>query len=258
MTATKDHRTAAAGTGCQPYGRAIAAAEAACHPGHVNDITLTATTGSIDLGGRTAAAWTYGGTVPRPLLRGPASRFAPPWPTGYPSPPPSTGTGWRCATTPTGYPTSPSPRSHPAESHVYQFTAAQPGTYWLHPHVGTQLERGLYAPLIVADPDDYDTEWVVVLDDWLDSDREVQLATLHRGMAGGMMMGGASSVLLGGDAGDVTYPYYLRRQAGYRVAVNRRSRRLLLTTNTEDSAMAAPAIIGLSRPAAAKGRAATL
>ena len=37
-----------------------------------------------------------------------------------------------------------------------------------------------------------------------------------------------------------------------------RSRRLLETTNTELSAIAAPAMIGLSRPAAARGRAATL
>src|SRR5690606_538465 len=42
------------------------------------------------------------------------------------------------------------------------------------------------------------------------------------------------------------------------VGRNRRSRRLLLTTNTLDSAMAAPASIGLSCPVAATGRAATL
>ena len=37
-----------------------------------------------------------------------------------------------------------------------------------------------------------------------------------------------------------------------------RSRRLLLTTKTLEKAMAAPAIIGLSRPSAASGMAATL
>ena len=37
-----------------------------------------------------------------------------------------------------------------------------------------------------------------------------------------------------------------------------RSRRLLVTTNTELNAIAAPAIIGLSSPAAASGSAATL
>ena len=39
---------------------------------------------------------------------------------------------------------------------------------------------------------------------------------------------------------------------------NRRSRRLLVTTNTELNAIAAPAIIGLSSPAMASGIAATL
>ena len=41
-------------------------------------------------------------------------------------------------------------------------------------------------------------------------------------------------------------------------AWKRRSRRLLLTTNTEENAIAAPAISGLSSPAMASGSAATL
>ncbi len=44
----------------------------------------------------------------------------------------------------------------------------------------------------------------------------------------------------------------------HRDGVNARSRRLLVTTNTELKAIAAPAIIGLRSPAAASGRAATL
>jgi hypothetical protein len=55
------------------------------------------------------------------------------------------------------------------------------------------------------------------------------------------------------------------RSLGVEVAVgagragwNRRSRRLLVTTKTLENAMAAPAIMGLSSPAAATGRAATL
>ena len=44
------------------------------------------------------------------------------------------------------------------------------------------------------------------------------------------------------------------RDVGWKV----RSRRLLLTTKTLEKAMAAPAIIGLSRPSAASGMAATL
>lgn len=46
--------------------------------------------------------------------------------------------------------------------------------------------------------------------------------------------------------------------AGSFAAVKPRSRRLLVTTKTEEKAIAAPASIGLSRPAAARGSAATL
>jgi hypothetical protein len=42
------------------------------------------------------------------------------------------------------------------------------------------------------------------------------------------------------------------------MAAKRRSRRLLLTTNIEESAIAAPAISGLSKAATASGMAATL
>ena len=48
-----------------------------------------------------------------------------------------------------------------------------------------------------------------------------------------------------------------RRQPGWS-GRKRRNRRLLVTTKTEEKAIAAPASIGLSRPAAASGRAATL
>src|SRR6266536_3038379 len=102
--------------------------------------------------------------------------------------------------------------------HVYEFTAGHPGTFWFHPHAGVQLDRGLYAPLIVEDPHEplaYDDEWVVVLDDWLDGvdgrTPDAQFAELRKGMGmmGGHMMGVGSSYLLGGDAGDVRYPHYV-------------------------------------------------
>ena len=52
-------------------------------------------------------------------------------------------------------------------------------------------------------------------------------------------------------SGDVAAP-------GQRLGSKARSRRLLLTTKTELNAIAAPAIIGLSRPIAASGSAARL
>ncbi len=44
----------------------------------------------------------------------------------------------------------------PGDLRTYRFTATRPGVYWYHPHLrGAQaLFSGLYAPLIVADPDE--------------------------------------------------------------------------------------------------------
>ncbi|MEU7730709.1 multicopper oxidase family protein [Streptomyces sp. NPDC040724] len=137
----------------------------------------------------------------------------------------------------------------PGGSFTYKFAVAQPGTYWFHPHTGVQQDRGLYAPLIIEDPKEplsYDKEWVVVLDDWIDgvdgATPEAVLAELRKGMNGdgngngggdgtgggghaghgappapdasrpggrSHVLMGADSDILGKDAGDVAYPYYL-------------------------------------------------
>src|SRR5690606_19193567 len=54
---------------------------------------------------------------------------------------------------------------------TYEFTVPDPGTYFYHSHSGLQLDRGLYGALVIDDPNepgDYDHDWIVVLDDWLD------------------------------------------------------------------------------------------
>ena len=35
---------------------------------------------------------------------------------------------------------------------TYDFVVPDAGTYWFHSHVGAQLDRGLYGPLIIEDP----------------------------------------------------------------------------------------------------------
>src|SRR5699024_9354206 len=106
----------------------------------------------------------------------------------------------------------------PQASFTYEFVAPDPGTYFLHSHVGLQLDRGLYAPLIIDDPDepgDYDAEWIVTLDDWIDGTGRTPdevLAALtgaspsdSGGMDhGDMPIGDEPS----GDAGDVTCPHF--------------------------------------------------
>nr|WP_231980284.1 multicopper oxidase domain-containing protein [Tessaracoccus coleopterorum] len=42
----------------------------------------------------------------------------------------------------------------PGTSFTYEFVAPDPGTFFFHPHSGVQLDRALYAPLIIDDPDE--------------------------------------------------------------------------------------------------------
>ena len=104
-------------------------------------------------------------------------------------------------------------------SFTYEFIAPDPGTYFFHPHSGVQIDRGLYAPLIIDDPAEpggYDIEWVLVLDDWTDgvgkSPDEILAAfkAQHGTVSEGMnhdMSGMGNSPL--GDVGDIVYPHYL-------------------------------------------------
>ena len=123
------------------------------------------------------------------------------------------------------------PAVAPGSEFTYRFTVPDAGTYWFHPHMGLELDRGLYAPLIVEDPHDpvsADVDATLMLDDWLDGygpTQEEVFATLKQGhgMAdtGGMGsmdmadmggMGGMGSTnatgkgsMNGGISGDVAY-----------------------------------------------------
>jgi FtsP/CotA-like multicopper oxidase with cupredoxin domain len=101
---------------------------------------------------------------------------------------------------------------------TYDFVVPDAGTYWYHSHVGTQLDRGLYGALIVEDPSekaDYDDELVLVLDDWIDgtgTNPDQVLENLRKAGMKPMEPGGpgvSPTTPLGGDGGDVTYPYFL-------------------------------------------------
>ena len=79
-------------------------------------------------------------------------------------------------------------------------------------------DRGLYGPLIIEDPDektDYDEELVLVLDDWIDgtgTNPDQVLENLRKTGMKPMAPGGpgvSPTTPLGGDGGDVTYPYFL-------------------------------------------------
>ncbi len=213
-----------------PSSAAVTAAENARRTsGAIRTLTLDAAPSQLDLAGTIANTWSYG-SVPAPVIRVNAgdriratvnNRLAAP-----------TSVHWHGVAIRNDMDGVPPITQAPigqGASFGYDFVTEQPGTYWFHPHVGPQLDRGLYGALIVEDPREplaYDTEWVVVLDDWLDgvtATPDQVLSQLSKGMGmGGMGMGmggtpmrmgnmlmGTSSPLLGGDSGDVYYPLYL-------------------------------------------------
>ncbi len=237
-----------------PSGSAVAAAEKNRKgTGRRQQLTLTAAAAVIDLGGGvTPRTWAFDGRTPGKEVRlsvgdtlvAELSNQLPNRTT--------TSIHWHgiaLRNDMDGVPPATQTAVRAGSTFPYEFVADAPGTYFFHPHVGVQLDRGLYAPLIVEDPKEtlaYDDEWVVLLDDWVDGvtgTPDEVFAELKQGMGGmeghdmgdmgGMDMGGdsaspsasvsaspdgmstrfmlmgAESDLLGGDAGDVKYPHHL-------------------------------------------------
>ncbi|MBZ3913763.1 multicopper oxidase family protein [Streptomyces acidiscabies] len=237
-----------------PSGSAVAAADKKrTRSGRTHETTLTATQATADLGARiTARTWAFDGRIPGRELRVKAGDTLAATLSNQLPNQATTSIHWHgiaLRNDMDGVPPATQAAVRAGRDFTYRFTADAPGTYFFHPHVGVQLDRGLYAPLIVEDPREplsYDEEWVVVLDDWLDGvtgTPDDVFAELRHGM-GGMSMGGmdmngmdmsggmdgspsasasssgggrgmqfmlmgAESPLLGGDAGDVKYPYHL-------------------------------------------------
>jgi FtsP/CotA-like multicopper oxidase with cupredoxin domain len=224
----------------QPDSDPVRAAENARRAGDatVRRVALRAAPTTVDLGGVQVQTWTYDGKLPGREIR--ISRgevLQAELTNALPAPTTIHWHGITLRNDMDGVPDLTQPALAPGGTFTYEFTAPDAGTYFFHPHVGVQLDRGLYTPLIVEDPaegKDYDTEAVVVLDDWLDGvngldpDKELQqlqaqgMAGMNMGMSG-MNMGGMSGMNMGGmnmpadpnaplgsDAGDVKdYPYFL-------------------------------------------------
>ena len=226
-----------------PTGAAVAAAEAARRrSGATVTRTLRAAPTTVDLGGRQVRTWAYDGAVPAPPIRvsaGDELRVS--LANDLPDPTTVHWHGLALRNDMDGVPGLTMAAVAPGKAFDYTFTVPHPGTYWFHPHVGVQLDTGLYAPLIVDDPAEpgrYDEEAVLVLDDWTDgwaaSPTAILDAARRNGMggmgdtkgAGGMAgmggMGGTASTSgmagmgmatpgqpLGSDTGDVAYPAHL-------------------------------------------------
>ncbi|MER5213883.1 multicopper oxidase family protein [Streptomyces sp. NPDC002838] len=227
-----------------PSGSAVAATEKKrTNTGRQRRLTLTAAPAVIDLGGGVMPrTWAFDGRAPgREVRLSVGDTLVAELSNQLPNKT-TTSIHWHgiaLRNDMDGVPPATQTAVRAGSTFTYEFVADAPGTYFFHPHVGVQLDRGLYAPLIVEDPKeslDYDDEWVVVLDDWVDGvtgTPDEVLAELKHGMgdmgdmdgmdmgnsptpstsSGGMsmkfMLMGAESDLLGGDAGDVKYPHHL-------------------------------------------------
>lgn len=205
--------------------RAIAATEKARpHTGRTVTTTLTAQPASVDLGGPVARTLAYGDALPGPLIRANVgdelavtvrNRLGD-----------ATSVHWHGIALRNDMdgvlPSTPDIGAN--SDFTYRFSSPHPGTYWAHPHVGLQTDYGLYLPVIIDDPADpgrYDAEWIVVLDDWTDGVGqnpqqifdELKGSRMPAQGPGQHEMPGMSAVgsaaLLGGDSGDIAYPYYL-------------------------------------------------
>lgn len=176
----------------------------------------------LDLGGVTVDTWAYGNQLPGREIRirkGQTLRAS----VTNQLPDRGTTIHWHGLAIPNamdGVPVLTQPAIEPGQNFTYEFVVPDAGTYFYHSHVGMQLDRGLYGPLIIEDPAegaDYDEELVVVLDDWIDGvDTNVDevLANLQRtGMPGMEDEGPNAGVTpvrpMGEDGGDVKDPYYL-------------------------------------------------
>ena len=195
----------------------------------VTTADLIAKRTTLDLGGPKVATWAYGDTAPGPLIRATAGDLV--RVTVDNQLPADTSIHWHgiaLDNAADGVPGMTQEPIGPSTKYTYEFVAPDPGTYFYHPHSGVQLDRGLYAALIVEDPQEpggYDLEYVVVLDDWVDgtgrTPDDVLKALIAKGgsaTSGGMGgMGGMDHGSMGmgagtapfGDAGDVVYPHYL-------------------------------------------------
>lgn len=188
--------------------------------GRIKEYTFEAAPMQFQVPGKTVSTWGYNGVVPGPEIRvteGDTVRV-----TVNNRLPDDTTIHWHGLPIPNnmdGVPDVTQPPIKPGQSFTYEFTAPLPGTYMYHTHVGLQLDRGLYGPLVIdpAKPAmNYDQDYVLVLDDWLDGLPGTPEDTMKQLIANGDRMGGMGG--MGGNSAntpppqtppDVIYPLYL-------------------------------------------------
>jgi FtsP/CotA-like multicopper oxidase with cupredoxin domain len=183
------------------------------------NLTLAAGETDIDLAGATLRTWAYNNQVPaREIRLRKGERLRAELTNALPQGVTVHWHGIAIVNDMDGVPPLTQAAVPNGQTFTYDFVVPDAGTYWFHSHVGTQLDRGLYGPLIIEDPDekvDYDDELVVVLDDWIDgtgTNPDQVFENLRKTGMKPMEPGGPGvtpATPLGQDGGDVTYPYFI-------------------------------------------------
>jgi multicopper oxidase len=183
------------------------------------DVSLAAGETDIDLGGVNVHTWAYGNQVPaREIRLKKGERLRAELTNAMPQDVTVHWHGIALVNGMDGVPDLTQAAVPNGKKFTYDFVVPDAGTYWFHSHVGTQLDRGLYGPLIIEDPSekvDYDDELVVVLDDWIDgtgTNPDQVLENLRKTGMKPMAPGGPGvtpTSPLGEDGGDVTYPFFV-------------------------------------------------
>ena len=200
-----------------PTDPAVTVAERArAVPGaRVRAIRLVARPATVDLGARTVRTWTFNGTVPGPQITARAGDTVRAEVVNeLPEPLTVHWHGITIRDNMDGVPDLTQPAIRPGAAFTYTFTVAEPGTYFYHSHVGVQLDRGLYGPLIVQPRQTAASSGVdlpVVLDDWVDGAGRSPDDVYRQLRRGSSMPQGSMSSMPGmdssgdstGDAGDM-------------------------------------------------------
>ena len=185
----------------------------------VPNLTLAAGETDIDLAGATLHTWAYGNQVPAKEIRlRKGDRLRAALTNSMPQDVTVHWHGLAIVNDMDGVPDLTQAAVPNGQTFTYDFVVPDAGTYWFHSHVGTQLDRGLYGPLIIEDPDEkveYDDELVLVVDDWIDgtgTDPDKVFENLRKTGMKPMEPGGpgvSPTDPLGKDGGDVEYPYFV-------------------------------------------------
>jgi FtsP/CotA-like multicopper oxidase with cupredoxin domain len=168
------------------------------------EVDLVAEPGQVELlPGKLADVWTFRdaaaarGTIPGPLLEtNVGDRIVVHFANHLPDP---TTVHWHGLRVPNAADGTPIAQLmvDPGATYDYAFTATDPGLYWYHPHMeaDVQIERGLYAPILIHGPVEpaVAADRVLVLDD-VKLEASGQLSTVTNELD--IMLGRQGNVLL--------------------------------------------------------------